>query len=209
MRKTPRCAGSCRSIWTQVRSSGTQRPILVLWGGSQAPQICPLSSPCSPNLLWRIARWWLQPAGLLPLLLRFVLFFLLKPDCADKHPCWAGWAGCPGHVLLPVKEGCDSQSCGCWPPCNPGLLCGDVICNSSWLPNLSYSVGQGCHLQFWLCSFLPVLCGGLRSCRLHLARGCETPPALPTPAQNFPPYLSTKGGENGQQISHFLEWHKC
>lgn len=111
MRKTPRCAGSCRSIWTQVRSSGTQRPILVLWGGSQAPQICPLSSPCSPNLLWRIARWWLQPAGLLPLLLRFVLFcyfvkaWLCRQASLLGRMGWMPWA-CPatseGRLWQPV-----------------------------------------------------------------------------------------------------------
>lgn len=70
-------------------------------------------------------------------------------------PGRAGWL--PSACPATSGGGCDSQSCGCWSPCNLGLPCGDVICNSPWLPNFSHSVDQRCHLQFWLCSFLPVL----------------------------------------------------
>lgn len=98
-----------------------------------------------------------------------------------------------------MEEGCGSWSGSCWPPGDLRCSLGAVICSPSsvmaWAEGVISWAG-------WIRCFCPCTCG-LQSCRSHLAQGCRTSPALPTPAYSFLMNLDHKvlSSRTGQKIN--------
>lgn len=207
-------------------------------GGSWASQTWPPSSTSALDLLWRLRvngqhRWWLWPAKLPSLLLRFV-FSGLSQVLTMQPSIPAGQGGQAGRWVCPAAGGG-----GLWQPVQqlvaswrPGtLLCRAVISTCTCCP-ISVTVWAEDIISWagWLGRWFHPCPGALQSCRSHPARGWGTSPALPAPTQSFPAALdhkqstasknwpkkktrsqchSTKRGGNKPQISHLLDQSYC
>lgn len=133
-------------IWDMETCSG------ATGGGSWASQTWSPSSNSAPDLLWRPGWWWLWPAKLPSLLLRFFFFpgliwvLTMQPSIPAGQGRQAACGVCPaggGGLWQPVPWLLASSR-------PVVLLSRDVICSSHLISNLSHSLGWGCHPLCWL-----------------------------------------------------------